>query len=153
VTVYKNTDKINPCLASDELLRAMIVAFTQKRDDVEPIRPDNEERLKQAVDQVKGKCPDTQAMSQALNEALGITGAGSTGSTSTPGSNPASQPAGTSATSSSSTSFASWINNDEKIFKIDSTGTVGNAEVKVIDVINASDSNPDKWKDLYWRVE
>jgi len=154
VTVYKNTDKINPCLASDELVRAMIVAFTQKRDDVEPLRPDNEERLKQAVDQVKGKCPDTQAMSQALNDALGITGGGAAGSASTPTSNPASQPAGgTASSSSSSNSFSSWINNDEKIFKIESTGTVGNAEVKVIDVINASDSNPDKWKDLYWRVE
>src|SRR4030095_14669435 len=30
VTVYKSTDKINACLATDELLRAMIIAFTQR---------------------------------------------------------------------------------------------------------------------------
>src|SRR4029453_16192100 len=78
VTVYKSTDKINACLATDELLRAMIIAFTQ-REDIEPIRPDNEDRLKNAVDKVREKCPDIQAMSQALNDYLGITASGSTG--------------------------------------------------------------------------
>jgi type II secretory pathway component PulK len=153
VTVYKSTDKINACIASDELLRAMIIAFTQNRTDIEPLRPDNEDRLKNALDKVREKCPDTSAMSQALNEVLGIGAAGSPGATTQPASgSPTTQPAAGTATGAAS-DFASMISSDETIFKIEATGTVGNAEVKVVDVLNASSTNPDQWSDLYWRIE
>jgi type II secretory pathway component PulK len=153
VTVYKSTDKINACLASDELLRAMILAFTQ-REDIEPLRPDNEERLKNAMDKVREKCPDTQAMSQALNDVLGISASGSSGSGTAPASSqPSTQPAGGTSGGVSFTSFSSMINSEEMVFKIEATGTLGNAEVKIIDILQAGSNNPDQWKDLFWRVE
>lgn len=149
VTVYKSTDKINACAATDEVLRAMIIAFTMSREDIEDIRPENEDRLKNAVEKVREKCPDTGAMGQALNEVLGLAGPGSAASVS-----PTTQPSGPGGTPPPpATSFASMLTNEETIFRIEAIGTVGNAEVKIVDVINSASPNPDQWRDLYWRVE
>jgi type II secretory pathway component PulK len=154
VTVYKSTDKINACLASDELLRAMILAFTQ-REDIEPIRPDNEDRLKNAMDKIREKCPDSQAMSLALNDVLGISASGSSasGTTASASPPPTSQPAGGTSGNANFSSFSSMINSEEMVFRIEATGTVGNAEVKIINVLQAGSNNPDQWKDIFWRVE
>ncbi len=146
VTVYRTIDKINPCLASDDLVRAMILAFIQKRSDVENIRPDDQDRLKKAVEKVKAQCPDTSAMTQALNDVLSLN------ASSSPGAPPPSSAPGAGGAPGFN-SFGSMLTDEENIFKIESTGTVGNAEVKIIEVINASGSNPDQWKELYWRVE
>ncbi len=151
VTVYKSDYKINACLASDELLRAMILAFSQNRNDMEPLREDNQDRLKNAVTKVREKCPDTAAMATALNEVLGVNAAGSS-SSSTPPPPPSGSSSGTGG-SSPNPSFASMLSTDEALFKIEATGSLGNAEVKIVDVLDTANSNPDKWKDLFWRVE
>lgn len=149
VTVYKSTDKINACAGTDEVLRAMIIAFTMSREDIEDIRPENEDRLKSAVEKVREKCPDTGAMGQALNEVLGLSGPGTAASVS-----PTTQPSGPGGTPPPpATSFTSMLTNEETIFRIEAIGTVGNAEVKIVDVINSASPNPDQWRDLYWRVE
>lgn len=151
VTVYKSDSKINACSATDEVVRAMILAFTQDRTDIEPLRPENEDRLKNAVLKIQENCPDVNAMSQALNDALGVTGSSSPSGSST------SQPAGSQPSGGvgggSSSGFASMITSDEGVYRIEATGTVGNAEVKIINILNASNSNPDNWTNLYWRVE
>ncbi|MBL7684414.1 MAG: general secretion pathway protein GspK [Deltaproteobacteria bacterium] len=149
VTVYKTDTKINACQATPELVRAMIIAYTQNRTDMEPLRIDSEDRIKNAVNAVLGKCPDINAMSQALNESLGVTAS----SASSAGPTPSSQPATGAGAGSISSSFATMLTADENIYRIESTGTVGNAEVKLIDVLNTGGGNPDNWKDLYWRVE
>lgn len=156
VTVYKTDYKINACSASDELLRAMILAFSQNRTDMEPLREDNQERLKNAVTKVREKCPDTAAMATALNEVLGVTAATPTPPpVASPGSpsSPPPPPPGAPAPSAASSGFASMLTSDENLFEIEATGTVGNAEVKITNVLDSSNTNPDKWKNLFWRVE
>lgn len=143
VTVYKSTDKINACEGSDEILRAIIMTYTQ--NSAEPIRYDNEERLKSLVTLVHGKCPDAAGMEQILNQTLGIS------------SSATSQPAPSTPTSGAATpipiSFSSMLNSDRSIYKIEATGTVGEAEIKIINILDTSSGSPDQWKDLYWRVE
>ncbi|GEM_PF-2674595 len=148
VTVYKSDYKINACLASDELLRAMILAFSQNRSDLEPLREDSEDRLKNAVAKLKEKCPDTAAMGTALNEVLGVSGAAGASSASPPPS-----PPGASSASNPNVSFANMITNEESLFSIEASGNVGNAEVKITNVLDSFNTNPDKWKTLYWRVQ
>lgn len=149
VTVYGSGDKINACASGDELLKGLIIAYSQ-RSDIEPIRADNEERLKNVLTAVREKCPDAQAMTQALNESLGVTTSSSSiGSAS-------SQPATGSGTSSAGTiqnSFASMISNNENYFRIKASGTLEHAQVKIEAVVDASNSNPDQWKILYWRIQ
>lgn len=154
VTVYKTDYKINGCSASDELLRAMILAFTQNRTDIEPLREDNQERLKNAAIKVRESCPDTAAMASALNESLGVSGLGA--GTPTPPTPPPTAPLGAPAAppaAAASSTFAGMLTSDENLFKIEAIGTLGNAEVKIINVLDASNTNPDKWKNLFWRVE
>lgn len=146
VTVYKSDYKINACLASDELVKAMILAYSQNRSDMEPLRDDSAERLKNAVTKLREKCPDTAAMATVLNEALGVN-ATSSGSSSVPTSLPASGGA------PANTSFATMLSAEESLFQIIASGTLGNAEVKIINVLDTSNANPDKWKNLFWRVE
>jgi len=150
VTVYRDADKINACVASDELLQAMIVAYTQKRDDMEPLRLDNAERLKNAMSAVQGKCPDTAAMGQALNEALGATVPNTQNNSSTISSGaPQSQPSA----ASTASGFSAMLTDQEMIFTIQAKGEIGNARVKIVEVLNASGNNPAQWKELFWRVE
>jgi len=153
VTVYRTDYKINACVASDELLRSMILAFSQNRTDMEPLREDNNERLKNAVTKVREKCPDTAAMATALNEVLGTTGssASPTPPPPPPPSASGSQPAGGAGAQNSG--FAAMLSSDENVFRIEAVGSLGNAEVKIINVLDASNTNPDKWKNLFWRVE
>lgn len=153
VTVYKTDYKINGCSASNELLRAMILAFTQNRTDIEPLREDNQERLKNAVIKVREKCPDTAAMASALNESLGVTGGASAGATPAPPPSALGAPPPPPAANAASSTFAGMLTSDENLFKIEAIGTLGNAEVKIINVLDASNTNPDKWKNLFWRVE
>lgn len=153
VTVYKSDYKINACLASDELLKAMILAFSQNRTDMEALREENQERLKNAVTKVKEKCPDTAAMGSALNEVLGVTaGSGSSVPPTVsppPGGGPPPPPSGGTSTGT----FTGMITNEENIFRIEASGTLGNAEVKIVNVLDSSNTNPDKWRNLFWRVE
>jgi len=151
VTVYRDTDKINACVASDELLQAMIVAYTQKRDDMEPLRMDNAERLKNAVTAVQGKCPDTAAMGQTLNETLGATAPNTqnNGSTVPPAGGAQSQPSA----ATTAAGFSSMLTDQETIFTVHAKGELGNARVKIVEVLNASGNNPAQWKELFWRVE
>ncbi len=146
VTVYKSTDKINACEGSDEILRAIIMTYTQ--NSAEPIRYDNEERLKSLVTLVRVRCPDPTGMEQILNQTLGISSPTSQPATASPGSNPA---AGVSAPVP--ISFASMLSSDRTVYRIEATGTVGEAEIKIINVLDTSSGSPDQWKDLYWRVE
>ncbi|MBF0492749.1 MAG: general secretion pathway protein GspK [Deltaproteobacteria bacterium] len=160
VTVYGSADKINACAAGDGLLKGLIIAYSQ-RSDIEPIRADNDERLTNVLKKVREKCPDPQAMAQALNESLGISGGGGAGAAASPASTavPASQPAPTSmpggagAGAANQNSFASMISSNENYLRIQATGTMDHAEVKIVAVVDTSNANPDQWKILYWRVQ
>ncbi len=151
LTLYGKDDKIVACHAKDELIRAMVLAYTEDNAQVERISVDNEELLDKAVLAVKAGCPKAQAMATNLNQVLGVSATTSTVSTSTTG---VSDPAAVAGV----TSFSSMIADQSSFFSIVAKGTIGNDEehqsvVNIRTVYDTSDASPVRWKLLYWRVE
>ncbi len=50
-------------------------------------------------------------------------------------------------------SFSDMVKNENKIFTVIGIGTVGETEVRLKTVIDTSSPNPNRWTQLYWRVE
>ncbi len=142
VTVYRSADTINACDATSEVLRAMMIAYTQNRTDMEALRPEDEDRLQQAESRVRSKCPETLAMGQAFNEVMQASGTLDSGS----------KPLGTSSGGASG-GFGSMLSNTESIVQIEAYGIKGRAELKMTNVLDVSSPTQDQWKNLYWRVE
>jgi hypothetical protein len=45
------------------------------------------------------------------------------------------------------------LRNDNTMFSVIGIGTVGETQVKIKTVLDTSNSNPNRWPVLYWRVE
>lgn len=160
VTIYGQDEKIYVCRAQEPLVRALILAYAESNPNkMEPLRDDNEELIKKALDAVLNSCPDTQAMASDLDKALGATAPESEPSGGTTESGPTAtatgptSKSGTKPPASQGDTFTNMVKSDATFFTINSTGTVGESEVKVKKVLDTSSGNPRQWKELYWRVE
>jgi len=155
VTVYGPDEKVYICRAKDPLVKAMIIAYSETNPDkMEPLREENTDLLTKATDAVLNSCPDTQAMANEVDKALGVAQPGSE-STSSTGSTTTLTGAtsGTAGTTSSGASFSDMVKNENKIFTVIGIGTVGETEVRLKTVLDTSSPNPNRWTQLYWRVE
>ncbi|MFO1462564.1 MAG: type II secretion system protein GspK [bacterium] len=159
VTIYGADEKIFLCRAKDPLVKAVILAYTESDPDkMEPLRDDNTELLTKATDAVLNSCPDTQAMANELDKALGVAQPGSETAPSGSGGKSGSTTTLTGATSPAAAgavpnSFANMIKSENKIFTVIGIGTVGETEVRLKTVLDTSSPNPNRWPVLYWRVE
>ncbi len=159
VTVYGGDEKIFVCRAKDPLVKSLILAYTENNPRMEPVRDDNTELLTKAFDAVLNSCPDTQAMANSLDQALGVVQPENT-----PSPSGASRAGGPTSTLTGATSgggaglgqgdkFTDMVKNENKIFSVIGIGTVGETEVKLKTVLDTSNPNPNRWTMLYWRVE
>ncbi len=159
LTVYGADEKIFVCRAKDPLVRSLILAYTENNTRMEPVRDDNAELLTKATDAVLNSCPDTQAMANNLDQALGVVQPENTP-------NPASsaRAGGPTSTLTGATSgggaglgqsdkFSDMVKNENKIFSIIGIGTVGETEVKLKTILDTTNPNPNRWTMMYWRVE
>jgi general secretion pathway protein K len=155
VTIYSPDEKIYVCRAKDPLVKAMIIAYSETNPDkMEPIREDNTDLLTKATDAVLNSCPDTQAMANEVDKALGVTQPGSESTSSTSSTTTLTgATSGTPGTTPSGASFSDMVKNENKIFTVIGIGTVGETEVRLKTVLDTSSPNPNRWTQLYWRVE
>ncbi len=152
VTLYTNSDKINICLNIDgentDWIKALIYHYTHNSGCVSsPIDYRDEDKMTELVDAILELCPDVNAMSSALNSALGLVEASSDDSEST-----SATTAGANVTGCAF-QFKDLITSDNKVFTVKATGTVGETNTSIIVVMNIQQDNPSKWKYYYYRIE
>ena len=149
VTVYGGGDKINVCLGEDDLLAGLIHDYLRNSGCTPNIDYKDEDTFKELVAEVRGACPDISAMSAALNSKLGLSDMEAvaketpTGATAAEGE----------AVAGCAFQFKDLLTPDNNIFTLKSTGTVGDTEVGITEVIDSSGGSPDSWKIYYYRIE
>jgi len=169
VTVYSGSDKINACVNTDtgeEWIKAMIYHYTHNAGCGRPVDYDDEDKMTELAELVLGFCPDPAAMAQALNGELGLTettsgdSSKSTSSDSSTSSDTDKSSSSTSASSSASSKvpgcsfqFKDLLDDTNSVFSIKATGTVGDTQLSISTVINASSSDPTKWTYNYYHIE
>jgi hypothetical protein len=141
VTVYGIDEKIYICRAQDALVQALIIAFTEESEKMEPIRYDSEELLKRVTEAVLAICPDINKMGQEIEVALGIS------------EEPTENETGKTNQNTSSKEFAQLLKDKATIYSIVGIGSVGENEVRLRTVLDTSNTSPSSWQELYWRVE
>jgi hypothetical protein len=133
-TVYGD-NKINVCLAEDDVVWSLIVSYANQNQGITPLDPRNTEARKKLLDAVKLNCtsaqPQASKIAADLDAALGITSGD--------------QPQG-------SGGFANFITTEPRFYSLKLTGQVGETVVNIKTVLDIKDTDPKKWKMLYYKV-
>lgn len=147
-TIYGG-DKLNVCLAGDEMIAALIVQYANTSPNIPDVNPGDKQRMKILVDVVKNGCmgvnPNVSEIAAALDAALGVAGAAVSGGT-------ASDTTGGTA-SGATGGFADLITTESRYYSLVGTGVVGDTEVRIKAVLDTKEAQPNRWKFVYWRVE
>lgn len=129
VTIY-GEDKINFCQASDTLIKAFVSEIAAAQGVAFAINPKDEDTWAKVLKAVKATCqqamPSVQEVTATLSAVLGF-------------------PPGATLTNR--------ITDQNRFYRIESTGLVSQSRVKISGVIDAGDPNAKAWKTLYYQVE
>lgn len=147
LTVYSNNDKINVCLAEDEILKALLFHYTNYSNCTRPIRYEEEDKIEELLEIMRASCPDPDEIALQLNTFLGLVDLEETSGTNKKQKSPGSQIPGC------LFQFKDFITKDNKVFRIKASGVVDETLLTINAVINTDSSDPNKWKFLYYRVE
>ncbi len=136
VTVYGD-QKINLCQATDQTVRAFVLKFVQSSAGAIVLDPKDEQRWTIIATALKLICeqanPQPNQVAAAIATALGQgTEGGAQGL------------AGR---------MASQITTTNRFFRLEGTGSVNQATVRIQAVVDTASSNPTAWKTLYFQVE
>lgn len=141
-TVY-GENKVNICRASDDIVWSLILAYAGQNPNAPPVNPENKEGKQKLLDTVKMSCsavqPQTAKIASDLDAALGIV----PNVQPTPGEQPQ---------QAKSSSFANMITAESRYYSLKLTGQVGETMVNVKVVLDVKDSDPRKWRTLYYKV-
>jgi len=148
VTVYHASDKINICLAEEQIVDALIVHYTQHSECTSALDFDDKEEIDKLRETILANCPDKTAVAKSLNEALGI-------------SEPDKDDKPTTAESKSTSSkvsackiqFEDLLTQDNKIFRIKGFGEVKGVKTVITMVLDASNKKASSWKVLYYQID
>jgi len=130
-TIYGDS-KVNICLAESDVIWGIILAYASQNTSIPPINPQNDELKKQVIDAVMFSCsgaqPQVATIAQNINSLLGIT----------------QQQAGNSLTN--------MITTEARYYSLKLTGQVGDTVVNIKTVLDTRDSDPKKWRVLYYKI-
>lgn len=145
-TIYGG-DKINVCLASDEIVAGLIMQYVNSDPAIPKVSPTDKEKMADLVYAVKMACggvnPNVTDIAKALDTALGI-GALQIGGGTPP--TPVAPVAG-------GGGFAAMITTESRYYSLHATGIMGDTEIRITEVIDTYDPLPAKWKIVYWRMD
>lgn len=144
--------QINVCRAPSEVVKALVLRYTETRTDLPPLKGEDTEILSELVKTVKGGCagaiPDKNKIAADLDakllELLKARPAAATPATPGGGFGGASSP------------FADWISTQSRFYRLKLSGQVYDTVVNiaaVIDLGNPPGADTTKWKTVYWKVE
>lgn len=150
-TVYGG-DKVNVCIAEDEIVAALILQYVVSNPAIPPVNSNDKKRMDELVAVVKDGCagvqPDVGNIASALDTALGVAAGGAQQTT-----GESTEETGESRAPEASSRFADMITTETRYYSMVGTGTVGNTEVKVRAILDTQDAAPRRWKFVYWKVE
>jgi len=133
-TVYGD-NKVNVCIAEDEVVWTLILAYAAQNPNLPPLNQKDPELKKKLVDTVKFGCTGAQAqvnkIAADLDAALGI-GSQSQGST--------------------TGGFANFITTESRYFSLKLTGQVNETMVNIMTVLDIKNTDPKRWRMLYYKV-
>ncbi|MFH1358130.1 MAG: hypothetical protein ABII18_13480 [bacterium] len=161
VTVYHTSEKINICLAPEEVVDALIVLYTQYSECTNAM--DAEKDAKDVAEirtEILASCPATNDIATALYNKLGIitTSASTASTTTSPSASSSSSSSGSSSSAAATAAgckvlFENLLSEDNNIFKIRATGTVNDVETSIEVVMDTSGSKASKWPIVYYHVD
>lgn len=149
VTVYHTDNKINICLAEEELVNALILYYTNNSECATPIKEGDTETLDKLREVTLAYCPDKSDMASALNVELGLKDEADTEEDAST----AESKATTSMVTGCLFQFENLLSEDNDVFRIVAAGTVGEIRTQITEVIDASASKTSSWKVLYYQVD
>lgn len=149
VTVYHTDNKVNICLAEEELVNALILYYTNNSECATPIKEDDTETLDKLREVTLAYCPDKSDMASALNVELGL----KSESDMEEEASTAESKSTTSMVSNCLFQFENLLSEDNNVFRIVASGTVGDIRTQITEVIDASASKTSSWKVLYYQVD
>jgi hypothetical protein len=149
VTVYHTDYKVNICLAEEELVNALILYYTNYSECATPIKEDDTETLDKLRELTLSYCPDKSEMASALNVELGLQSEEETEEEAST----AESKSTSSMVSNCTFQFENLLSEDNNIFRIVASGTVGDIRTQITEVIDASSSSTSSWKVLYYQVD
>lgn len=179
VTTYNTSEKINVCLAGEDVLRALIFNYANYAGCGVPIKYEDDEKLTQLVTDVMAKCPDVDQMAVTLNTALGLADLGGEEVaesvpetvTETSADEPSEDVAERKSVKSKGVpgstvagctfQFRDFLTKDNNVFTIKASGVLDEntddeelpTTVTLTTVINVENKDPQKWQTYYYRIE
>ncbi len=144
-TIYGD-GKVNVCTTSEEVLQGLIIRYVDDTPDLPPLRledPEEMGRLTGAVIEACAAGGSGDGLKQAINAALST----AIGSIAGEQQEAQAQPAG-----AATGGFADYVTTDSRFFSLKLAGQVGDITVRLKAVLDVKESDPLKWKLLYWKV-
>ena len=150
ITSPQGKPQINVCRAPNEVVKVLILRYTETRTDLPPLKTQDAEILDQLVEAVQGGCtgavPDKNKIAQDLDAKLLEVLKASPAAGQTP----------SGGYSAAGGGFADWIATQSRFFRLNLIGQVRDTMVKlttVIDLGQGGGSDTSKWKTVYWKIE
>lgn len=155
-TVYGD-GTINVCTASADVVEGVIRRYVDSNPNLPPLRLEDPEEMARLVTAVLDACASggigdqlKQAVSQALDMAIGSVAG--TEQPQQPPQQPAQPATGAAAAAAAQSGFGALIRTDSRFFLLKLTGQVNDVMVRIKAVLDVKETDPKKWKLLYWRV-
>ena len=143
-TIYGD-GKINVCTAGQDVVESLIRRYVDDTPSLPPLRLEDPEEMGRLLQAIYDTCATgatgDQLKSQlnaAINEAIGAL---------SPGAEQPTQPA-----QQGSAGFASYVSTERRFFGLNLAGQVDDTTVRIQAVMDMKESDPKRWKLLYWRV-
>ncbi|MBI4365932.1 MAG: general secretion pathway protein GspK [Deltaproteobacteria bacterium] len=153
-TVYGEA-KINICSAPPEIVEAVVTGYTLGNPKFPAFTPANREVMAKVLSTVESVCGETQPQPGKVAQEIDtlLTGLAPAAAL------PPTPPGGSAATG---TTLASFIATESRVYRLMGIGEVRavrgedevtTAQVRITTVVDVKESDPKKWKMLYWRSE
>lgn len=131
-TIYGD-GRINICIAEEDVVWTMILAYASQNPGVPSIDPKNDDLKKKLLDVIRLDCYGTEVnvskIAADLDLALGITSQSPQGG-----------------------GFANFLTAESRFYSLKLTGQVGNTVINIRTVLDVKDSDPKKWRFAYYKV-
>jgi len=160
VTIYGD-DKINVCLADDEMVKAFVVRYSNTTAEIDPILPDNDELLAEILDAVRQACltplPKANEVANAIRGILGLEPEAAVKETKSKSKTKTAKKdedkEGDEEKKPVAKTLTEQIVTENRYYSFDLTGSAGDIILRVRAVLHVEDKDPEKWPLLFYKVQ
>jgi type II secretory pathway component PulK len=159
-TIYGD-GTVNACTANQDIVEALIRRYVEATPNLPPLRLEDPEEMGRLVAAIEDACVSgsqgeqlKQAIATALNQAIGAVTGGETGTPATPpaAAQPGQAGAAAAAPAGVAGGFAAYLRTESRFFSLKLSGQSGDITVRIKAVLDVKETDPNRWKLLYWKV-